>query len=636
VTETLPAPSAAARRVLREVFGHQDFRGRQAEVVAHLEAGGDALVLMPTGGGKSLCYQVPALVRPGTGIVVSPLIALMADQVAALRQNGVRAACLNSSLPVAAQRQVETAFARGELDLLYLAPERLLQERTLELLARGPLALFAIDEAHCVSQWGHDFRPEYLQLDILAVRFPDVPRLACTATADERTRREILVKLKLGAGRVVAAGFDRPEIQYRVAVKKDARSQLLRFLRGEHQGHAGIVYCMTRKKVDQTAAFLEREGIPALPYHAGLADAVRHANQERFLREDGLVIVATIAFGMGIDKPDVRFVAHLDLPKSLEAYYQETGRAGRDGLPATAWLVYGLQDVVMLRRLLDASEADALHKRVERQKLDALLGFCETTECRRQSLLGYFGEDLPAPCGNCDTCLDPPASFDGTVAAQKVLSCAIRTGQRFGAAYLTDVLLGKDEPRIRRWGHDRLPTFGVGTELDATQWRSVIRQLVARGLLAVDRDGVGSLKVTEAAQRVLRGEQTVALRHDPAAPARRRRRSRDRDDLAAMLAGDAAVTPGSDGGDADVDPDVRDRFERLRQWRRGVASRLGVPPYIVFHDRTLAAVARSQPATPAELLAVDGVGQAKLERYGAAVLAVLAGADPEAVVGEEI
>jgi len=606
--------------ILRTTFGYPSFRGAQAAIIDLVAGGGDALVLMPTGGGKSLCYQIPALLRPGTGVVVSPLIALMQDQVAALRQLGLRAAYLNSTLAAREARGVEDALRRGDLDLVYIAPERLLQERTLTLLdevhASAPpagLALFAIDEAHCVSQWGHDFRPEYLQLDVLGDRYPGVPRLACTATADERTRDEILRKLRLAGGRVFVAGFDRPNIRYRVVQKEQPRQQLLRFLRREHAGEAGIVYCLSRRKTEETAALLNDQGIPALPYHAGLAADVRRAHQERFLRDDGLVMTATIAFGMGIDKPDVRFVAHLDLPRSLEAYYQETGRAGRDGLPADAWLCYGLQDVVLLRQMLAQSEADELHKRREQQGLDAMLGYCEVTHCRRQALLQYFGETLAAPCGNCDTCLEPPETFDGTVVAQKLLSCAVRTGQRFGAPHLIEVLRGGDSARVRQWGHDRLPTYGIGRELSAREWRSVARQLVARGLLAVDPEGYGGLRLTEAARGVLRSEQTLALRRDlfgaAAAPARSTRRQR----AAALAALGAEI--------AQPDGDTEALFDRLRRKRKELADQQGVPSYVIFHDKTLAAMAAQRPATREALLAISGVGLAKLERYGEAFLA---------------
>ncbi len=614
--------STTALDILRTTFGYPTFRGDQAAIIDLLVGGGDALVLMPTGGGKSLCYQIPALLRPGAGVVVSPLIALMHDQVTALRQLGLRAAYLNSTLSAAAARATEAALCRGELDLLYIAPERLLQERTLALLdevvqAAPPsgIALFAIDEAHCVSQWGHDFRPEYLQLDILAERYPGVPRLACTATADQRTREEILGRLRLDGGRVFVGGFDRPNIRYRVVQKDQPQQQLLRFLRGEHAGDAGIVYCLTRRKTEQTAAFLQQQGFSALPYHAGLEADVRRRHQERFLREDGLVMTATIAFGMGIDKPDVRFVAHLDLPKSLEAYYQETGRAGRDGLPADAWLCYGLQDVVLLRQMLAQSEAEQRHKRREQQGLDAMLGYCEVTSCRRQVLLRYFGDTLAEPCGNCDVCLEPPDTFDGTVAAQKLLSCAVRTGQRFGAQHLIDVLRGGDGERIRRWGHNRLPTWGVGEELSARQWRSVARQLVALGYFAVDAEGFGGLQVTDAGRAVLRGGQVLSLR---------------RDERAVAGEGSAGVSQRRRGVAAladvgQLDGEVEALFERLRRKRKELASEQGVPPYVIFHDRTLVAMAAARPTSLEAMLQISGVGQAKLERYGEVFLAEIRG-----------
>ncbi len=603
--------------ILRSVFGYDAFRGDQEAIIAHVLAGGDCLVLMPTGGGKSLCYQIPALARPGTCVVVSPLIALMQDQVAALLQLGARAAYLNSTLSPADAQRIESLLERGELDLVYIAPERLLQERTLALLDRSPVMLFAIDEAHCVSQWGHDFRPEYLKLDLLGRRYPRVPRLACTATADERTRREIVAKLGLAGGRTFVSGFDRPNIQYRVGQKRRPRQQLLAFLRRDHPGDAGIVYCMTRRRVEQVAAHLESEGLTALPYHAGMEPEDRRRHQERFLREEGVIIVATIAFGMGIDKPDVRFVAHLDLPKSIEAYYQETGRAGRDGLPATAWMIYGLQDVVLLGRLLDASEGEALHKRGERQRLEALLGFCEVDTCRRQVLLRHFGEQLDQPCGNCDTCLHPVRTFDGSVAAQKVLSCAARTGQRFGAAYLIDVLLGQANERIRRLGHDRLPTFGVGTELDRWQWRSVIRQLVARGLLRVDPEGYGGLQLTREALPVLHGVGSVKLREElrqevPSTKPRPRSASGGRPPLPV----------GEEG-----EPIDEDLYDALRTLRKEIAREQGVPAYVIFHDRTLSAMAIRRPATEQEMMQIHGVGAAKLQRYGDRFLNVIRSTD---------
>ncbi|MGA7983052.1 MAG: DNA helicase RecQ, partial [Chromatiaceae bacterium] len=508
-------PHHAPLEVLNRVFGYASFRDAQQQIVDQVIAGGDALVLMPTGGGKSLCYQVPALLRPGTAVVVSPLIALMQDQVDALRQLGVRAAFLNSSLPYDAAQAVEQALLSGELDLIYVAPERLLTDRFLSLLNRVRVALFAIDEAHCVSQWGHDFRPEYIQLSLLHERWPEVPRIALTATADAPTRNEIVNRLQLGEARQFVSSFDRPNIRYRIIHKEQPRRQLLDFLREEHPSDSGIVYCLSRRKVEETAALLCGQGFRALPYHAGLTAETRRANQSDFLRGEGVIIVATIAFGMGIDKPDVRFVAHLDLPKSVEAYYQETGRAGRDGLPADAWMTYGIGDVVTLRRLIEDSEADERFKRVELHKLNALLGLCETTECRRRVMLNYFGEPLDDPCGNCDTCLTPVETWDGTVAAQKAMSCVYRTEQRFGVNYLIDVLLGKDHERIRRFGHDRISTYGIGKELDADQWKSVYRQLVAAGLVAVDIEGHGALKLTEHSRPVLRDEREVRLRRDP-------------------------------------------------------------------------------------------------------------------------
>jgi ATP-dependent DNA helicase RecQ len=603
--------------ILNTTYGYAAFRGHQAEVIDHLTAGGDALLLMPTGGGKSVCYQIPSLLREGTGIIVSPLIALMQDQVGAVTQLGLKAAFLNSTLSMREAADVERRLLGGDIDLLYIAPERLLQPRTLELLDKAAIALFAIDEAHCVSQWGHDFRPEYLQLSVLAERYPGVPRLACTATADERTRAEILTNLRLEGGRVYVGGFDRPNIRYRVVPKDEPRKQLLKFLRDEHAGDAGIVYCLARKKTEETAAFLVQNGIPAVAYHAGLEAAVRRRHQERFLNEDGLVVCATIAFGMGIDKPDVRFVAHLDLPKSVEGYYQETGRAGRDGLPANAWLCYGLQDVVMLRKLVDDGEGDEMHRRRASQQLDAMLGYCEVTACRRQRLLAHFGEVMPEPCGNCDTCLWPPETFDATVVAQKALSCVARTGQRFGAQHIIEVLRGGAAERVLRLGHDKLSTYGIGNELDAFGWRSVIRQLVAGGYLALDPEGYGGLRLTTAAGPVLRGELPLHLRRDvleraTAGAGRGAARKARRAELA--LAADFDDT---------VEPDAATTllFERLRTLRKRLASEAGVPPYVIFHDKTLAEMARRRPTSEAALLGITGVGQAKLERYGEAFLA---------------
>jgi len=610
-----------ATHVLRSVFGYEHFRPPQDEVVAHLIAGGDSLVLMPTGGGKSLCFQIPALVRLGTGIVVSPLIALMQDQVAALRQAGVRAAFLNSSQRPDEARRVEAQFLAGELDLLYLAPERLLLERTLDLLDGPPLALFAIDEAHCVSQWGHDFRPEYLQLAVLGEHFPGVPRIALTATADERTRIEILEKLALTEARLFISSFDRPNIRYRIHEGQgNAREQLLRFIRDEHAGEAGIVYCLSRKKTGDLADWLTEKGVPALPYHAGLTAEVRAANQSRFINEEGLVMVATIAFGMGIDKPNVRFVAHLSLPKSVEAYYQETGRAGRDGLPADAWMSYGLQDVIMLRQMLAESGAGEAHKRVERHKLDAMLGLCELTGCRRQALLAYFGESLPDPCGNCDTCLTPPETWDASVAAQKALSCVHRTGQRFGVMYLIDVLLGKDDERIRRFGHDRLTTFGIGTELDAKGWRGVYRQLIARGLLSVDVDGHGGLQLTDACRPVLRGDEALWLRREAVTAAISRSRS-------AKNPSGKSGTGKSATGSFEA-PEDQALWSALRVLRMDLARAQNVPPYVIFHDATLAEMVRRRPQTLEELGALSGIGERKLAAFGEQFLAAIRGPHP--------
>jgi ATP-dependent DNA helicase RecQ len=602
----------AALEILHSVFGYPAFRGAQAQIIERVLDGGDALVLMPTGGGKSLCYQIPALLRPGTGIVVSPLIALMQDQVDALLQLGVRAAFLNSSLDADAAREVQRRLIAGGLDLLYVAPERLLQEGFLALLARaagGPgLALFAIDEAHCVSQWGHDFRPEYLQLAVLHERFPQVPRIALTATADAITRAEIVDKLGLAQARQFVSSFDRPNIRYRVVEKDNPRQQLLRFLRGGsgepgHLGEAGIVYCMSRRKVDETAAWLAEQGARALPYHAGMDAASRRENQQRFLREDGIVMVATIAFGMGIDKPDVRFVAHLDLPKSLEGYYQETGRAGRDGEPAEAWLAYGLADVVLLRNWIEQSEAPEEQKRIEARKLDAMLGYCETAQCRRSVLLGYFGEDAP-PCGNCDTCLDPPQTWDGTQAARKFMSAALRTGQRFGAAHLIDILLGRTTEKMRQYGHERLPTFGVGADVDEPTWRSVARQLVAAGLLHADAQRHGALRLTPAARPVLKGETALELR-------------RARPKAAQTRAARGKAPPASPAAGAPL-------FDRLRAWRRRLAEAQGVPPFVIFHDSTLHELARLRPRDETALAQVSGIGARKLERYGEELLRVLA------------
>ena len=600
--------NASAIGILRRVFGYPSFRGQQAEIVDQIVDGGDALVLMPTGGGKSLCYQIPALLRPGVGVVVSPLIALMQDQVDALRQAGVRAAFLNSSLDFRAVVDTERSLMRGELDLVYVAPERLLTDRFIGLLeqltARGQVALFAIDEAHCVSQWGHDFRPEYMQLSQLHERFPDVPRIALTATADQLTRQEIRTRLGLGHARVFVASFDRPNIRYSIVERDNPRKQLLAFL-GTHPGKAGIVYCLSRRKVDETAAWLNTQGVTALPYHAGLAAADRQRHQQRFLREDGLVMVATIAFGMGIDKPDVRFVAHLDLPKSLEAYYQETGRAGRDGEPSEAWMTYGLNDVVIHRQMIEDSTAPAEQKRVERQKLESMLAYCESAQCRRVILLNYFGEQAK-PCGNCDACLEPPIVWDGTVAAQKALSAALRTGQRFGAGHLIDILRGKNTDKVQQFGHQRLPTFGVGADIDERGWRSVFRQLLAGGLLDADATAYGALKLTDSARPVLKGEVRLQLRRQV------ERTQSKPPPRSKTVAGWIPATSDS--------PLVA----RLRHWRLEQAREQGVPAYVIMHDRTLCEIAALLPASPQALLAVPGIGVAKAQRYGDALLAIVA------------
>jgi ATP-dependent DNA helicase RecQ len=592
-----------ARHILQNVFGYDTFRQQQGEIVEHLIAGGDALVLMPTGGGKSICYQIPAIVRQGVGIVVSPLIALMQDQVDALRQNGVRAAFLNSTLSREEARGVEDALHRGELDLLYIAPERLMLPRTLELLERIPVALFAIDEVHCVSQWGHDFRPEYVQLSVLHQRFPQIPRIALTATADSATRREIIERLSLTGSRQFISGFDRPNIRYRISENSgNARERLLRFIRNEHEGEAGIVYCLSRKRVEEIAAWLSSKGLDALPYHAGLTPERRQRNQERFLREEGVIIVATIAFGMGIDKPDVRFVAHLNLPKSLEAYYQETGRAGRDGLPADAWMVYGLRDVITLKQMQATSDAPEAIKRIEHHKLDAMLGLCELTSCRRQALLRYFGDECAEACGNCDTCLEPPETWEATTVAQKALSCVHRTGQRFGTSYLIDVLLGKESERVRRFGHDQVSTYGIGSELNQSEWRDLYRQLIARGLLAVDLEGHGGLQLTEQSRPVLRGEQPLHLRKfSRKAKAKSRERKANR-----------FTNQGQDK-----------LWQALRSCRQQLADEQGVPAYMIFHDATLAEMVENHPETRAQLAHISGVGERKLEAYGEAFLDVL-------------
>ena len=596
-----------ALAVLEKTFGYSSFRGQQKQIVDHVIDGGDAIVLMPTGGGKSLCYQVPSLVRDGTGVVISPLIALMQDQVDALAAVGARAAFLNSTQSPDERRAVEQAYLAGELDLLYLAPERLGAQGTVELLNRGTIALFAIDEAHCVSQWGHDFRPDYLRLSMLHERWPNVPRIALTATATEATRREIATRLELTNARQFVSSFDRPNIQYRIEGKNQPLQQLLTLLRTEHAGDAGIVYCLSRASVEKAAEFLMGQGITALPYHAGLDAGTRSRNQSRFLREDGIVMVATIAFGMGIDKPDVRFVAHLDLPKSVEGYYQETGRAGRDGLPSTAWLAYGLQDVVQQRRMIDQSEGDATHRRRLGEHLDAMLALCETVSCRRQRLLQYFGE-TSAPCGNCDVCITPPESWDGTVPAQKFLSTVVRLQrerqQRYGAGQIIDILLGKSTPRVLQLGHETLSTFGIGQDVTEQEWRGVVRQLLAQSLLAVHGDGYGTLVITDASAEVLSGNRQVMLRREAPKAAKPAKRS--------------AVAVDLDAASAAL-------FERLREWRSGEAREQGVPAYIVFGDATLRGIALTRPTTLDELGTISGLGEKKLDTYGAAVLEVVAG-----------
>ena len=590
--------------VLQNTFGYPAFRGQQEAIVQHLCGGGDALVLMPTGGGKSLCYQIPALVRDGVAVVISPLIALMQDQVNALAQLGIAAAYLNSSLASEEQANIERRLRRQQIKLLYIAPERLIQPRMQELLHDIPLALFAIDEAHCVSQWGHDFRSDYLLLGILHEQFPQVPRIALTATADARTRNEIIRRLNLEGAAQFVASFDRPNIQYRIEPRQDGRAQLLHFLRREHQGDAGIIYCLSRKKVDETTAWLVQQGHKALAYHAGLAAQQRQQNQDRFLREDGLIMVATIAFGMGIDKPDVRFVAHLDLPKSVESYYQETGRAGRDGRNATAWMVYGVQDVLKLKQMLAQSEGSEEHKRVERHRLEAMLGLCEITSCRRQALLAYFGENDHPPCGNCDSCLTPVETFDGTEVAQKALSCCYRSGQKFGVNHLIDILLGKTTPKIEQFQHRELSTFGIGTELDAGQWRSVFRQLAARGYLQIDLEGFGGLMLTEKCRDLLKGKERIQLRRENRAPAGK-----------VKAAGRVNVEPVS-GPDQAL-------WQRLRDLRKKLAQEQGVPPYVIFHDATLMELVRLQPSTLHAMGQVPGIGASKLARYGEPFLEVI-------------
>ena len=602
-----------AQRILKDVFGYDSFRGRQGAIIERVANGGDALVLMPTGGGKSLCFQVPALLREGLAVVVSPLIALMDDQVATLDELGVAAAALNSTLSADAQREIAERIKRGEIKMLYLAPERLVQPRMLSFLQNLDIALFAIDEAHCVSQWGHDFRPEYLQLGQLAELFPNVPRIALTATADMRTREEIVQRLHLQNAERFLSSFDRPNIFYRIVPKEQPRKQLLSFL-GARKGDAGIVYCLSRKKVEEVAAFLSEQGFPALPYHAGLANELRAYHQKRFLNEEGLIMVATIAFGMGIDKPNVRFVAHLDLPKSLEAYYQETGRAGRDGLPADAWMAYGLQDVIFLKQMLNNSEGDERHKRVEQHKLDAMLALCEETRCRRQALLAYFDEDMPQPCGHCDNCIDGVQTWDATEPARQALSAIYRTGQRYGVGHLVDVLLGRDNDKIRAVGHQHLAVFGIGKALNEGEWRSLFRQLVARGLADVDLEGFGGLRLADSCRPLLKGEVSLQLRRD--------------------LKPQQSAKASSSAASQLVRGEERSQWEALRTLRRKLAEEHGVPPYVIFPDATLLEMLRSKPCTLAEMARVSGVGARKLDRYGEAFLDVLGAADeaPRAVL----
>ena len=594
-----------AQRVLKDIFGYDSFRGRQGDIIERVAKGGDALVLMPTGGGKSLCFQVPALLRDGLAVVVSPLIALMDDQVATLEELGVAAAALNSTLSADQQRELANRIKRGEVKMLYLAPERLVQPRMMAFLQSLDIALFAIDEAHCVSQWGHDFRPEYLQLGQLAEMFRHVPRIALTATADKRTREEIVTRLHLQDAERFLSSFDRPNIFYRIVPKEQPRKQLLAFL-SERRSDAGIVYCLSRKKVDEVAKFLCDQGFPALPYHAGLPSETRAANQKRFLNEEGLIMVATIAFGMGIDKSNVRFVAHLDLPKSLEAYYQETGRAGRDGLPADAWMAYGLQDVVMLKQMLQNSEGDERHKRLEHHKLDAMLSLCEETRCRRQTLLAYFDEEMPQPCGHCDNCVDGVQTWDATEPARQALSAIYRTGQRYGTGHLIDVLLGRDNEKVRSFGHQHLSVFGVGKDRAEGEWRTLFRQLVARGLADIDIEGYGGLRLSDSCRPLLRGEVTLELR---------------RELKPQTTVKSSSASPASQL----VRGEEREQWEALRALRRKLAEEHGVPPYVIFPDSTLLEMLRSQPTSLSDMAKVSGIGARKLERYGEAFLEVLGG-----------
>jgi len=598
--------STRALHILQTVFGYASFRGQQAEIVGQVAGGGDALVLMPTGGGKSLCYQIPALMRDGVGVVVSPLIALMQDQVDALAELGVRAAFLNSTQTFEEAMRIERRVRGGELDLVYVAPERLMTPRCLDLLESSKIALFAIDEAHCVSQWGHDFRPEYIKLSILHERFPAVPRIALTATADPQTRAEIADRLQLNSAMQFVSSFDRPNIRYEIVEKANSRNQLLDFIETEHAGEAGIVYCLSRKKVEETAEFLNDSGVTALAYHAGMDLKIRTKNQARFLREESIVMVATIAFGMGIDKPDVRFVAHLDLPKSIEGYYQETGRAGRDGAPAHAWMAYGLQDVVQQRRMIDESEADETFKRVQGGKLDAMLGLCETLHCRRVRLLEYFGQSA-TPCGNCDTCLNPPRAFDGTVLTQKLLSAIYRVDQRFGAGHVVDVLRGMDTDKIKQWQHDKLSTFGIGSELSEAEWRAILRQAIALGLVAVDYDAYNALKLTDAARPVLRGDQQIQLRQYQKPVKQKRQTSKPKGYVESDLSTSEQVI-----------------FDKLRWWRVETARKHNVPAYVIFHDATMREIAKAKPGSLGDLRNISGVGEKKLETYGEEIVSMIA------------
>jgi ATP-dependent DNA helicase RecQ len=599
-----------ALALLQSVFGYPAFRGSQAEIIDHVVQGGDALVLMPTGGGKSLCYQLPAMLRNGVGVVVSPLIALMQDQVDALAEVGVRAAFLNSSQTFQQALEIEKKMRQGELDLVYVAPERLLTQRCLELLEICPISLFAIDEAHCVSQWGHDFRPEYIKLSVLHERFPEIPRIALTATADHATRAEIIKRLQLENALQFVSSFDRPNIRYRIVEKASGRHQLLDFLRAEHTADAGIVYCLSRKKVEETAEFLIQHGVCALPYHAGLDTKVRTQNQARFLREDGIVMVATIAFGMGIDKPDVRFVAHLDLPKSIEGYYQETGRAGRDGAAANAWMSYGLQDVVQQRRMIDESDADENYKRLQSGKLDAMLALCETVHCRRCHLLSYFGQSEGAEkaCGNCDICLNPPHAFDATIVTQQLLSAIYRVDQRFAAGHVIDVLRGMDTERIQQWRHNKLSTYGIGSERSEAEWRAILRQTIAQGYVRVDYDSYNALKLTETARAVLKGEKSVQMRrYEKPQKATKQKRS---------------VSKGYT--EANLSIETQQLFEKLRHWRMETARLHNIPAYVIFHDSTLRDIAKARPHSLADLRGVSGVGEKKLETYGAQIVDLVA------------